>query len=981
MTTAFTPHVGALLARYRRAAGLTQEALAAAAGVSVRGIQNLERGVSKMPRPATIALLAAALGLSPQEREALLAASHRPAPIGDPVPPPRAAPAGAIPLIGRGAELALLDAFLAPADSGLRAAPLLLLAGEPGIGKTRLLQALAARAPALGWTVLMGGCHRGSEEPYAPVTDALAGYLRARSPARLADTLGGCAWLARLLPELAPVLEPLSAGALAPGHERRLIFAAVARLLANVAGPAGTLLVLDDLQGAGPDGLALLAALVQDPALPLRVVGGYRDTEVRPADPLGLLLGDLASAGLARQHPLGPLSDGEAATLLGDLLAGASAADPAVAARSLRRAGGVPFFLVSFAQALAAGGGEAVPWDAAQGVRRRVATLPDAARAVLGAAAIAGRHATRAALLAVAGRPADESLVGLEEACRAGLLVEEGERGYAVAHDVIREVLEADLGAARRATLHRQVAAALEAAPAPVPAEILAFHYTRGEVPDKAATYLELAGERAWAQGAHAAAERCYRELVALLDALRRADRALHARELLADVLYGTGRYEAAVPLLDAVAAGLAAAGDWAGLARVTARLGWAHSRRGTPDAGIAGIAAVLALLERRGMPPPAALHAALGQLLFGAGRYRESLAAIERAAERARASGDDHGRALADAQRINILQTVGRVADALRVADAVFPAIEAVDDLDARRRAHGDLAYIHILRADLATGRHHVDRALALAERTGDPAARAFALALRAWLATIGGDWPGAAADLERAQALEGAAPDSWYAPYPRLFLARLQLRAGDWDAAASAGHAALALAERGGDLQAVRWTAQGLAELAVRQGSPTEAVTRLAPLLDRAGLEECDVTGLLPVLAWARLDLGEADEASALVEQALARARREGLRLVVAEALLAGARVALRRGDEDAAGRGVEAGLALARAMPHPYVEALLLHLDGERRALRGEGERARGRLQRARAILRRLGARRDAAETERVLAALDAARDGGN
>jgi predicted ATPase len=87
---------------------------------------------------------------------------------------------------------------------------------------------------------------------------------------------------------------------------------AVLRFLANVAAPAGTLLVLDDLQWAGPDALDLLTALARSGAeVPLRVLGAYRDTEVQPRDPLAVTLADLAQARLAMQHTLPPLTPQE----------------------------------------------------------------------------------------------------------------------------------------------------------------------------------------------------------------------------------------------------------------------------------------------------------------------------------------------------------------------------------------------------------------------------------------------------------------------------------------------------------------------------------------------------------------------------------------------------------------------------------------------------------------------------------------------
>src|SRR5205807_2904988 len=100
--------------------------------------------------------------------------------------------------------------------------------------------------------------------PYAPLLGAVKCYIQGQAPVHLRADLAGCAWLVRLLPELADgPIEPLPAWILPPEHERRLMFEAVARFLANVAGPAGTLLVLDDLQWASPDALDLLATLVR----------------------------------------------------------------------------------------------------------------------------------------------------------------------------------------------------------------------------------------------------------------------------------------------------------------------------------------------------------------------------------------------------------------------------------------------------------------------------------------------------------------------------------------------------------------------------------------------------------------------------------------------------------------------------------------------------------------------------------------------
>src|SRR5258706_12046367 len=149
--------LGVLLRRSRLAAGLTQEELAARAGLSAKAISALESGARRAPRTATRPLLADALGLSGPER-ALLAATARGHRFPSPMPQPgQSSGSGSdrrivLPLIGRRHECTLLDQHVA----GL-GPPCFLLAGEPGIGKSRLLDEAAARARARGWTVLTGG--------------------------------------------------------------------------------------------------------------------------------------------------------------------------------------------------------------------------------------------------------------------------------------------------------------------------------------------------------------------------------------------------------------------------------------------------------------------------------------------------------------------------------------------------------------------------------------------------------------------------------------------------------------------------------------------------------------------------------------------------------------------------------------------------------------------------------------------------------
>jgi len=469
--TSFRPQsFGDLLKRYRLAAGLTQEDLAERAGLSAKGISDLERGARHTPRKDTLSLLVAALHLAEPECKLLEATARRPnEALVLPLAPwePTADGGARPPLVGRAAELARLSRHLAGDGP-----PLLLLAGEPGIGKSRLLQEVSEQAAAAGWTVLVGGCHRGSsQEPYALLLEVLARTFQHQSLAQQRLSLRGCSWLVWLLPELADAGLVSAPGSAPPGQERRLLCSAVARYLANVAGPAGTLLVLDDLQWAGQDALEMLTFVLRTSlSVPVRVVGAYRDTEVRSHHPLASWLADLAREWRAERIGLEPLPQREALALLASLLGAIGEARDRLYQQVAQRAGGVPFYLVSYAQGLQAGalsrdrGGIALPWSVVETIRQRIAAMPERAQEVLRLAAVVGKVVPLQVLAQLSAMSEREVITALEALQQARLLVEVGEEALAFAHELIYEVLRTDLGATRRALLHRQVARVLEQA-------------------------------------------------------------------------------------------------------------------------------------------------------------------------------------------------------------------------------------------------------------------------------------------------------------------------------------------------------------------------------------------------------------------------------------------------------------------------------------------------------------------------------------
>jgi transcriptional regulator with XRE-family HTH domain len=435
---------GAMLARLRHAAALTQERLADRAGLSVRAISSLECG-SRHPRRLTVDRLAAALDLTAQQRADLLRAAihqrRRPAPVGTLL---EGGPA-ATPLIGRRGELAELFAHLAgegPAVLGYD--------GEAGIGKSRLLAEAVAMGTGNG-PVLVGVARRDGD-PYAPLVEALADHVRRTPAAVLTAQLRGCAGLDGLLPELAgrfaagreAALGSAAQGLPQGGHGRRLMFEAVDRFLGNLAGSGRVVLVLDDLHWVGTEAAELLAFLVRRSPGRLRVVIGYRTGEVDAGSPLGRCVAELARVRMVRVHRLAALGALEADALV--CAAAAQVGLPAAQrARIVRRCGGLPLFLVELARH---GTGDQVPWHLRLAVLHQLAPLPEPVLRLLGRVAAIGGTVPVDRLLRP-DAPVELVLDQLDVACRYQIL-DETRAGFRFRYSLVREVLAAGLGPARR---------------------------------------------------------------------------------------------------------------------------------------------------------------------------------------------------------------------------------------------------------------------------------------------------------------------------------------------------------------------------------------------------------------------------------------------------------------------------------------------------------------------------------------------------
>jgi tetratricopeptide (TPR) repeat protein/transcriptional regulator with XRE-family HTH domain len=964
----------ALLRRFRRATGLTQAELAEHAGLSPEAVSALERGVNRAPRRETVDLLADALQLGEPERAQFEQAARRRPSVPDlslsTVP---AADQAAI-LVGRDHALGLIERAL-----GMRAKPVLLFAGEPGVGKTRLLREAAALAAGGGWTVLFGTGSRASyHDPYAPLLGILERDIAGRSTLDLKKLLQGCGWLVRLLPELAErELVQFPAWTLPPDQERRLMFAAVARYLSNIGGSTGTLLVLDDLQSAGSDVCALLATLVRTPtATPLRLIGGYRNTDLSSGSPLGIVLTDLEHERLISQAILERLGVEESVTLLQSLLPADDAVGAPVGAemrqRVARQCGGIPLYLVSWAQALASGAlpmsedAAALPWDVAQSIRQRIAMQGEITAEVLHVLAVAGGTAplrlVRAVLLD-GGRREDEIIAALEAGVRARLLEEGVNDSYQFTSDVLSAVVARDLSAARRITLHRRIAEALEREPGEPQAELLAFHYLRGDEPVKAVAHLERAGDRAVTMQAYAAAEASYAALVQRLESLGRPHDAARAREKWGRVLGALGRFDQALAALDRARGQYHGEDDAEAQMRVLAQIGQVYADQGAAREGLQRLAPAItadASGTPQGVSPRtlAALHDVYAQLLYLAGQYRGQLAESEQAAAFARDGGEQSLLCQIQIRRGSALRMLGRLGEASQTLEDVIRVAEAIGDPRILTQALENASVVYLLQGEFARSTRYVERALTLADPLADPLITELLLMRLGMNTFAAGDWTRAHDDYTHAQELQRQLGMSWVSAYIALGVGQLQMARGELAPGTDQLETGVALAEQVGDLQALRWAQTVLAERDLLAGKAEAAHARLVPLLDRPGEQEGVVTYLLPYLAWASLDLGRDEEAAEQLQECLTRATGEHIRLAQVEALRVRALAALRRGEIAEAEQALEDGLDIARAIPYPYAEAKLLYTGGLASQAIGDPKRARERLRQALAALKALG-----------------------
>lgn len=465
-------------------------------------------------------------------------------------------------LAGRSEEMDTLVSAWKEAVEGERR--LVLISGEPGIGKTRLVTETVRVAHDQGGTVLWGRCDPDLGAPFEPFVEALRRYTGAVDGARLRDEVGPLAGeLTRLLPELADrvpgLAEPLRSE---PDTARHRLFEAVTDLLAASSEAAPVVLVLDDLHWADKPSLLLLRHLLRS-VTPLRllILATYRDTDLDRSHPLAEALGDLRrESGVSRLDLVGLDHSGVEAFM--EAAAGHALEGPALALAAAVHAEteGNPFFVGEMLRHLVESGflvqrderwtsdftlaEVGIPEGIREVVGRRLSRLSATANDALAWAAIIGPEFDLAVIEAAGGPSGDDLFDALDEATQAAVLQEVGGTigRYRFAHALVRSSLYEELSTNRRVRMHWAVGEAIDArsgAGADAALDALAYHYGEGALagdPERAVGVARRAAARARSELAFEAAVGHLDRALGALDLLDRAD-----PELRADVLLDLG--------------------------------------------------------------------------------------------------------------------------------------------------------------------------------------------------------------------------------------------------------------------------------------------------------------------------------------------------------------------------------------------------------------------------------------------------------
>jgi tetratricopeptide (TPR) repeat protein/transcriptional regulator with XRE-family HTH domain len=974
-----THSFGYWLRRRRKALDLTQEALAqrvSCSGFTIRKIEADER----RPSRRLAERLAASLAVPKAERRDFLDAARAlhatnrlrldPTPVrtdthaSGPAASIHSAPDLAIgaasdttPFVGRSHEYGLLIGLIARLTVGTGYT--VLIEGEPGIGKSRLLREVARYVQPQELPTLATNCYEIERAtPYQPVIDLVMRALdrvsdqalRTLAPVSLAE-------LAALVPEIGerfPDLPQLSSDF--PEARQARLSRAVDQLLAASRGGRPAVLMVDDIQWADDASAQVLHYLARHAAQrPVLVIYAYRDEALDSDERFAQLIESLRRDADARRVPLARLGYADTESLVA-ALADAKLGAPGLAERLHRETEGNPFFLMSILQSLnegetqleprASGAPGLLPDALRAAVRVRLAHVPKAIRPLLETAAVLGRRFAFDTLLDVTREAEAQLLDALEALVKRRLLREEPEGGvYDFSHDKVREVVYRDIGGARRRLLHQSVAEALERLGEDATHERdaqLAEHYERAHAWSKALHYLVLAAEHS-------------QKLFAMRDALHWLDRAVALSELHPESLDAQQR-----------------------LALYEQR-GVARAQAGQTQGAVADMRRVIDVLRaggERAKTRDALIQ--LGMAYRRADQYEEATACLTEALRESRLMNDERHAADTLYHLGTVAWSTGKNNQAIGFHQQAVEICERTGftDLVAVQAYHGR-GEAHFANAEPAAAIECYARSLELARGIGDKSYESENLMMigHACVGTKGlGDYPRAAAHFEAALDIARAADLQWHFGPTLLGLDHVRACTGRYGEAWTGMQKTLHWLE---SLRQVRYQLIAydfighllldldLNELAVEHLERGRALGRDSGILFWCAAIDTH-------LAVARSRLGQKDVAPAL-QAVLEQTRRTSERYMMVRCIDGLAEIAFAAGD---AGRCHEYGdelLAIAESNGLRELEAVARRWRGEAMFVEKDYVEAQAELSRAAALAEDIGRVRLQLDAQAALARL--------
>jgi class 3 adenylate cyclase/tetratricopeptide (TPR) repeat protein len=612
--------------------------------------------------------------------------------------------------VGRTEELRQLREEWAKALGGRRR--LVFVSGDAGIGKTRLAAQFSYLSHRDGATVLYGHAEEETLVPYQPLVEALRHHVVAEPLDSLRAQVEPRAQLKKVLPEVAqrlPDLPDPPSGT--PENERYLLFEAVASLLTALSQSSPLLLVLEDLHWADKPTLLLLRHIARHREQSrIMIVGTYRQTEVFRADPLSQTLADLRRDHLFEHLPLDGLDERNVGELINAWTG--HEARPAFVRVIHEETGGNPFFVEEVIRHLVDSGAiyekggrwnsdltideMGIPEGVTETISRRLMRLSEPTYKVLSIASVIGRRFQLEVLERVSDVGGDALLEALEEAAAGQIIDEAGELGgrYYVFHSLFREALHAEVTATRRVRLHRTIGEVLEQVHADdqeLHLGELAYHFFEarqaGEV-EKAVDYARRAGDVAMEKLAYEEAIAHYGRALRAMDLREQGSRQERCSILLAlgDAQERAGETADARETFRRAADLAKEIGDPEGMGR--AALGFA-GREWQPygvidDQKIGLLEEALAAMPEEDSVLRACVMGQLAHVLSFRGPPERTVSLSNEAVAMARRTEDPGALAAALDARHWALWKPDRLRERLAVADELLQVAEAAEDRES---------------------------------------------------------------------------------------------------------------------------------------------------------------------------------------------------------------------------------------------------------------------------------------------------------